>query len=148
MLLPDRRGAKIRLYDLLCICKYINTKLLSSNRATRTVKYNRHLHPQQPVHRGEKGGEVLTLLEASLQIHLLITPFRLVEALFWVLFLVCGGVSVHDKHVVNTVDPLLPEVLDEKVSLLLRELWWLCCCLTAVSVCSGWRGLRPLHRAT
>ena len=49
------------------------------------------LHPQKPVHQGGKGGEVLTLLGASLQIHLLLPPFRLVEALFQVLFLVCGS---------------------------------------------------------
>ena len=46
------------------------------------------LHPQKPVHRGDKGGEVLMLLEASLQIHLLFPPFCVVEALFRSLFLV------------------------------------------------------------
>ena len=88
------------------------------------------------------------LLEASLQIHLLLPPFRLVEALFRVLFLVCGGVSVHDLHVVNTVGPLFPEVPDKKLSLMFRYLWWLRYFLTAVSVFSGWRGLLPLHGAT
>ena len=41
---------------------------------------SRRLHPQQPVQRGDKGGEVHTLLEASLQIHLLLLLFSLVEA--------------------------------------------------------------------
>ena len=41
---------------------------------------SRRLHPQQPVHRGDEGGEVPTLLKASLQIHLLLPLFRLVEA--------------------------------------------------------------------
>ena len=31
-----------------------------------TFQGSRHLHPQQPFHRGNKGGEVPTLLEASL----------------------------------------------------------------------------------
>ena len=42
---------------------------------------SRRLHSQHPVHRGYKGGEVSTLLEASLQVHLLYHPFGLVEAL-------------------------------------------------------------------
>ena len=42
---------------------------------------SRRLHPQHPVHRGDKGGEVSTFLEASLQIHLLLPLFSLVEAL-------------------------------------------------------------------
>ena len=64
-----------------------------------------------------------TLLEASLQIHLLFPPFCLVEALFRVLFPVRQGVSVHDTHVVNTVCPLFPEVLDKKVAFLFRDIW-------------------------
>ena len=63
------------------------------------------------------------LLVASLQIHLLFPPFCLVEAFFRVLFLVRRGVSVHNTHVVKTVYPLLPEVLDKKFSLLLCDLW-------------------------
>ena len=88
------------------------------------------------------------LLEASLQIHLLLPLFRLVKALFRILFLVCGGVSVHDTHVLNTVGPLLSEVPYKKVSLLFRDLWRLHYWLPAVSVCPGWRGLRPPHGAT
>ena len=64
-----------------------------------------------------------TLLEASLQIHLFIPLFRLVEALLRILHLVCEGVSVHDTHVVNTVGPLFPELPDKKVALLFRDLW-------------------------
>ena len=64
-----------------------------------------------------------TLLEASIQIHLLFPPFRLVEALFRVLFLVHWGVIFHNTHVVNTVCPLLPEVLDKKVAFLFRDIW-------------------------
>ena len=73
-----------------------------------------------------------TLLEASFQIHLFLPPFRLVEALLRLLLLVCGGVSVHDTHVVNTVGPLLPEVPDKKVYLLFRDLWR--SCMPAVAV--------------
>ena len=62
------------------------------------------------------------LLEASLHIHILFPPIRLVKALLWVLRPVCQGVSVHDIHAVNTIYPLLPEVPDKKVALLFRDL--------------------------
>ena len=39
------------------------------------------------------------------------SPFRHLEAPHWILSPVCWGVSVHDTHVVNTVCPLLPEVI-------------------------------------
>ena len=70
------------------------------------------LHPQKTVHRGYKGGEVSTLLEASLQIHLLLPPLGLVEAILLRFSHVRQGVSVHNTHVVNTVSPLFPEVPD------------------------------------
>ena len=57
---------------------------------------SRRLHPQQPVHRGDKEGEVPTLLEASLQIHLLLPLFSLVEALLRRFSQVQQGVSVQD----------------------------------------------------
>ena len=63
-----------------------------------------------------------TLLETILQIHLLFSFSRLVEALLWVLCPVRQGVSVHDTHVVNTVCTLFPEVLDKKVTLLYCDL--------------------------
>ena len=72
----------------------------------------RRLHPQQPVHRGNKGREVSTFLEAGLQVHLLLPPFFLVEALLRRLSCMRQGVIVHDTHVVNIVCPLLPEVPD------------------------------------
>ena len=84
---------------------------------------SRRLHPQQPVDRGNKKGEVPTLLEASLQIHLFLPRFCLVQAFLRLLQLVCEGVSVHNTYVVNTVGPLLPEVPDKKVALLFCDLW-------------------------
>ena len=66
---------------------------------------------------GDKGGEVPTLLEASLQIHIFLPLFRLVEAFLRRLCLIGEVVSVHDTHVVNTVGTLLPEVPDQKVAL-------------------------------
>ena len=33
------------------------------------------------------------------------------------------GVNVHDTHVMNTVGTVLPEVTDQKISLLFRGLW-------------------------
>ena len=93
---------------------------------------SRRLHPQQPFHRGDKGGEVPTLLEASLHIHLFLPLFCLMEALIRLLNMVCEGVSIHNTHVVNTVGPLLPEVLDKKVALLFRDL--LRCWMLTVAV--------------
>ena len=46
---------------------------------------SRRLQPRQPAHRGDKGGEAPMLLEASLQIHLLLPPFQLVEAILGLL---------------------------------------------------------------
>ena len=50
-------------------------------------------------------------------------------------------------HVVNTVCPILPEVPEQKVSLLFRGLW-----LSAIRVCGvtwpSWLGFRILHGAT
>ena len=51
------------------------------------------------------------LLEASLQIHLLFPPFRLVEALLWDLCPVRQGISVYDMHVVNNVALLIENCL-------------------------------------
>ena len=84
---------------------------------------SRCLHPQQPIHQGYKEVEVSTLLEASHQVHLLLSPFGLVEALLRRLAYIRQGISVHDTHVVNTVCPLLPEVLDKKVAFLFRDIW-------------------------
>ena len=109
---------------------------------------SRCLHLQQPVHRGNKGGELPMLLEASLQIHLFLPFLRLVETFLRRLCLISEGVSVHDTHVMNTVDSLLPEVLDKKASLLFRDLWS-CYLLTGfIFVGPDRRELRPPHGAT
>ena len=55
---------------------------------------------------------MLTLLEARLQINILLPLFSLVEVLLQRFLKIQQGFSVHDTHVVNTVSPLLPEVLD------------------------------------
>ena len=83
----------------------------------------RCLHSQQSIHHGDKGGEVPALLEECLQLHPLLPPLRLMQALFRCFPLMGIGVSVHDIHVVNTVGPVLPEVTDQEVSLLFRGLW-------------------------
>ena len=64
---------------------------------------------------------------------------------------VCLGIplciSVHDTHVVNTVGPVVPEVPDQKVSLLFRGLWWRgprCGAVTG----SGGLGCCPCYGAT
>ena len=64
-----------------------------------------------------------TLLEAILQVHLLLPPFGVVKALLRRLSHIRQDVSVHDTHVVNTVSPLLTEVTEQKGDLLIRDLW-------------------------
>ena len=88
------------------------------------------------------------LLEASLQVHPLFPPFRLVQAALWILRPVLRGVGVQDPHVVDTVCPLLPEVTDHQVTLLFCDLRRLHYCMLCFSACPGWRSLRPLHGAT
>ena len=56
-------------------------------------------------------------------------------------------ISVHDTHVVNTVCPIVPEVLDQKVSLLFRGFWWIFPWV-GVATGTGRLGFRPLHGAT
>ena len=65
-----------------------------------------------------------TLLKASLQVHLLITPLRLLQTSLGGLLPIGFCISVHDTHAVNTVCPVGPEVPDQKVSLMFRGLWW------------------------
>ena len=58
---------------------------------------------------------MLTLLEASLQVHLLLTLLRLLQKLVEGLLPIGICINVHDKHVVNTVSLILPEVAEQKV---------------------------------
>ena len=90
---------------------------------------------------------MLTLLEASLQVHLLLTPLRLLQKSLGGLLLIGLCVSVHDTHVVNTVCPIVPEVPDQKVSLLFCGLW-LSVTWFGAATGSGRLGFRPLHGAT
>ena len=87
------------------------------------------------------------MLKASLQVHHLLTPLRLLQTFLWGPLPIVLCISVHDKHVVNTVGPVGPEVPDQKVSLLFRVLWWgglLCSAVTG----SGGLSFRPRHGAT
>ena len=58
------------------------------------------------------------LLDASLQVHSLLLPFRLLQAFLWVCCQMGLRIIVHDIHVVNTISPILKEVTDQEVSLL------------------------------
>ena len=90
---------------------------------------------------------MLTLLKASPQVHLLLTLLRLVQTFLWGPPPIGLCISAHDTHVVNTVGPVGPEVLDQKVSLLFRGLWWegpRCGSVTG----SGGLDFRPRHGAT
>ena len=88
-----------------------------------------------------------TLLKASLQVHLLLTPPRLLQTSLGGLLPIGFCISIHDTHVVNTICPVGPEVPDQKVSLLLRGLWWRVP-LFGVVTGSGGLGSRPHHIAT
>ena len=79
------------------------------------------LHSQQSVHQDKKRGEVHALLNAYLQVHPLLPSPRLLQTLLWLFHRVGLGVSVHNRHVVNTFRPVLPEVTYQKVSLLFRS---------------------------
>ena len=58
------------------------------------------------------------LLEARLQVHLLIRPLWHMKIIFRYLCLMGLGVCVHDAYIVNTVSTILPEVTDKEVTLL------------------------------
>ena len=62
-------------------------------------------------------------MKASLQVHLLLTPLRLLQISLGGLLPIGLSISVHDTHVVNTVCHIGPEVPDQKFSLLFRNLW-------------------------
>ena len=89
----------------------------------------------------------MTLLEASLQVHLLLTPLCLLQTFLGGLLRIGLCISVHNTHVVNTVCPILPEVLGQKVSLLFRGLWrgvhWV-----GAATGAGRLGIWPLRGAT
>ena len=89
----------------------------------------------------------MTLLEASLQVHLLLTPFRLLQTYLRGILPIELCISVHDTHVVNTVCPIVPEVPDQKVSLLFRGLWWSVPWFGAATE-SDRLGFWPLHGTT
>ena len=87
------------------------------------------------------------LLEAALQVHLTLTLLRLLQTFLRRLLPIGLSISVHDTHVVNTFCPILPEVLEQKDSLLFRGLWRSVirvCCLPGPI----WLGFHPLHGAT
>ena len=88
-----------------------------------------------------------TLLKAILQLHLLLTPLRLLQTSLRGPLPIGICISVHETHVVNTVCPVGPEVPDQKVSLLFRGLWWSVPWCGAVTG-SGGLGFRPAHGAT
>ena len=82
---------------------------------------SRNLHTHQPVNGGNKGREVSTLLEACLHVHLL-HFLGLLQTRFWCLFQMVLGICVNVVHVVNTVSPIISEVMDQEVTLLFRGL--------------------------
>ena len=86
------------------------------------------------------------LLEAALQVHLLLTLLRLLQTFLGRLLPIGLSISVHNTYVMNTVFPIIPEVPEQNVSLLFRGLWqsviWVCG-VTGPS----WLGFRPINGA-
>ena len=70
------------------------------------------------------------------------------QALFRCLCQIGLGICVHDVHVVNTVSPILPEVTDQDVPILLRGLYRWCGVWDYCGFGSGRLCLRPLHGTT
>ena len=108
---------------------------------------SRRLHPENYINRGDEGWEVSTLLEASLQVHILLTPLRLLQASLGGLLPIGLCISVHNTNVVNTVFPIVTEVPDQKVSLLFRGLCWSVPWVD-VATGTGRLGFRPLRGKT
>ena len=69
---------------------------------------------------------MLTFLEAGCQVHIFIFLCSIPKTTLWCLCQILFCVSVHDTHVVNTVSPILSEVMDHKVSLLFHGIQLLC----------------------
>ena len=74
--------------------------------------------PSSPSTEAKKRRKISTLLEACLQVHLIIFPLCLLKALLWCISRIRLSVSVNDSDIVNTVCPILPEVTDQKIALL------------------------------
>ena len=87
------------------------------------------------------------LLEAALQVHILLTLIRLLQKFIGGILQIGLSISVHDLHVVNTVCPVLPEVPEQKVSLLFRGLWRSVLCVCD-AIGPSWIGFSLLHGAT
>ena len=83
---------------------------------------SRRLHTQQPVEGGKEGREMSELLEAFLQVNITICLLHLLQTLFRCLCQMGLGIYVHDAHVLNTVSPILLEVMDQEVTLLFHGL--------------------------
>ena len=88
-----------------------------------------------------------TLLKASLQVHLLLTPLCLLQTYLGGLLPIGLCISVHNTHVVNTVCLVGPDVPDQKVSLLFCGLWWRVPLFGVVTGSDG-LGFRHRHGAT
>ena len=64
------------------------------------------------------------LLEASLQVFLIIILICRMEALLWRLVILGESVSVYNKHVLNIVFISLSEVADQQISRMLRHIFF------------------------
>ena len=103
-------------------CPWVRLPSLCCEATGYPFQGSHHLHTQQPFNGGDEVREMLALLEACLQVHLLLRPLRLLQTLFQCLRQMGLGICVNDVCAVNTVSPILPEVTDQEVTPLFRGL--------------------------
>ena len=80
------------------------------------------LHTQQPVYGGNEGRDVSELLEACLQVYIILLPLRLLQTILWCICQMGLGVCVQNEHVEYTISPIMAEVTDNEVTFLFRGL--------------------------
>ena len=117
-------------YPTLDVATYLQVRLLPfcCEAAGYVFKPILCFHAREAIHLHDKGAEVTAFMEAGIQILLLCLLLCLLKTLFWWLFTVIEGISVHNMHVINNVRYYLTEVTDEKASILLwvfRSLLWI-----------------------
>ena len=79
-----------------------------------------HLNTDEAFHQENEGVKIIEFNEAIIKVILILLLLRRLETLILRPVPVREDVSVHDKHAVNTVHSFLPEVAEEKISLLLK----------------------------
>ena len=113
-----------------------------------SLQGSRRLHNQKSINRDNKGGEVPALLDACLQVYLIICPLCLLQAFLRGICRIGLFINVHNTHVVNTLSPIMTEVMDCEVSPLFCGLWRWRIVLVGWTFGPDRLKLCPLHGAT